>query len=202
MTRLFLVRHGETEWNQNGRFHGHSDIALSQKGREQAELLRDRLASQKLAAIYSSDLMRAYETASILAAPHGLPVEAHRELREVSFGEIEGLTFKQVQERYTELQRAWFRTPDATPPGGESLIDLSRRVWPFLQKLELGPEDKVLIVAHRVALAAVLSYYIETKLEHWGRLRMDNGSLSILDLFGERRILTVLNDTNHLGGPL
>ncbi|MBI4216198.1 MAG: histidine phosphatase family protein [Chloroflexi bacterium] len=202
MTRLFLVRHGETEWNQNGRFHGHSDIALSDKGREQAELLRDRLASQKLAAIYSSDLMRAYETAVILAAPHGLSVEARRELREVSFGEIEGLTFKQVQERYAEVQRAWFRSTEAAPPGGESLIDLSRRVWPFLKELKVGPEDKVLIVAHRVVLSTIISFYLETKLEHWGRMRMDNGSLSILDRFGERSILTVLNDTNHLGGPL
>jgi broad specificity phosphatase PhoE len=92
--RVYLVRHGETEWNATRKVQGHSDVSLSEKGREQARLLSKRLASEKFDCFYSSDLDRAVETARILAAPHNLDVNVTSDLRELNFGTWEGMHFR------------------------------------------------------------------------------------------------------------
>ena len=105
--RLLLVSHAQTDWNVQGRFQGHTDIPLNEHGRRQAKLWQKRLASEAIHAVVASDLLRAAQTAAILAAPHGLDIRTDRRLRELSFGDWEGLTYAEIQERYPTALAAW-----------------------------------------------------------------------------------------------
>lgn len=104
-TRLLLLRHGETAWNAETRIQGQLDIALNERGLWQAERLAQALAGEDLAAVYSSDLLRAHATAAALARHHGLPVLADAALRERGFGRFEGLTYAEIEARFPELLR-------------------------------------------------------------------------------------------------
>ncbi|MBC7325685.1 MAG: histidine phosphatase family protein, partial [Moorella sp. (in: Bacteria)] len=109
--RIYLVRHGETEWNNNGRYQGHTDVALSVSGRRQAELLRERFRSIPLDSVYSSDLSRARETAAVIAAPHGLTIKTEEAFREIDFGFWEGLTYQEITARYPHEWERWRQDP-------------------------------------------------------------------------------------------
>ncbi|SHI45660.1 Histidine phosphatase superfamily (branch 1) [Desulfofundulus thermosubterraneus DSM 16057] len=118
--RIYLVRHGETIWNAELRFQGHSDTALSPRGLEQARALARRLRGENFSAFYASDLQRALNTARILAEPHGLPVVPLKALREINFGAWEGLTVAEIKNRYPrELQQWWHDPLHTRVPGGK-----------------------------------------------------------------------------------
>ena len=120
VTRILAVRHGETAWNRDTRIQGHTDIALSDKGRWQAERLALALRDEPIAAFYASDLSRAFETAATSARAHGKPVQAHRGLRERAFGRFEGLTWAEIEAHHPQEAVAWRkRVPDFAPAGGE-----------------------------------------------------------------------------------
>ncbi|MBI4759502.1 MAG: histidine phosphatase family protein, partial [Chloroflexi bacterium] len=104
--RLLLVRHGETDWNAEERYQGTTDVPLSAQGRAQAQALTSRMAGEVLDAIYASDLQRAWQTAEVIAAPHGLPVRPEPRLREIDFGAWEGLTFDEIRQR-RPAAKAW-----------------------------------------------------------------------------------------------
>src|SRR5213082_1136682 len=107
MTEILLVRHGETEWNRESRFQGHADPSLNELGREQAAELAAALAGERLAAVYSSPLRRALETAQIIAAPHRLDAVPVDGLREVDVGSWQGLTRDEVEHRFPQQFRRW-----------------------------------------------------------------------------------------------
>src|SRR5436309_5200504 len=107
LTELLLVRHGETDWNRDRRFQGHADPPLNDAGREQARVLADELAGDRIELIYTSDLQRARETAEIVAGQLGLDVIPLRELREIDVGEWEGFTWPEIVERFPEGARKW-----------------------------------------------------------------------------------------------
>lgn len=129
-TRLLVIRHGETAWNAERRIQGHTDIALNERGQQQALLLATALADSPIDAIYSSDLQRARQTAEAIAAPHAAPVYTTAELRERHFGHIEGKTFADFEQQHPDDALHWRkRTPDWAPPGGgESLVMLRDRI--------------------------------------------------------------------------
>jgi broad specificity phosphatase PhoE len=157
---LWLVRHGQTAWNAEGRWQGSRDVPLSAVGRAQASSLAARFAVEPLVAAFSSDLSRAAETAS-LASP-GLEVRRQPLLRELSYGDWEGVRDVEVEQRWPDDRRAWRERPhDARPPGGESLDELAARAWRGLVAcLDDAPAGDVLVVAHggvnRVLLARIL----------------------------------------------
>ncbi len=128
--RLCIIRHGETHWNTGRRIQGHTDTLLNDAGRAQAEALRDTLAGERFAAIYSSDLQRALDTAAPLSAAHGLPVQPVKALRERCFGAFEGLTRLEMADRFPDEYALFMRmTPEYTPPGsGESMAVFSARI--------------------------------------------------------------------------
>ncbi|MCH8135920.1 MAG: histidine phosphatase family protein [Proteobacteria bacterium] len=152
MSKLLLVRHGNTTLNSAERFWGQTDVELSAAGIRQAEQLRDRLATQKLDAIYTSNLSRAIVTAEIIASRHQLDVITCAELREINFGYVEGLTFDEISRLYPELAKLlvnWSIRPRF--PGGESIDDLNNRVRKFLARLEKHTaEETVLIVTEKL----------------------------------------------------
>ena len=201
MSRLLLVRHGETELNSAERYWGHSDIKLSALGVRQAERLRDRLAAQKIDVVYSSDLQRAWATAKTIASGHQLEVITCAELREINFGKLEGLNFEEISQLFPEFTAKWRvqRSTDIEFPGGESLNELNNRVSNFVGRLKKRKADEtVLVVAHAGVLRSLICQLMEIELQHIYHIRLDLASLSILETYPTGAILTLLNDTSHL----
>ena len=165
MTRLLLVRHGETDWNRQQRWQGHSETPLNNAGREQARRVAAELGH--VDAVYSSDLARARETAEIIAADLGQDVrlQTDERLRERGFGAWEGLTMTEIEERFAEGLRRWQRGAGPGADDAETFEAFAERVGAFLDDvLARHPDEEVLIVAHggtiRVihALASGLDY--------------------------------------------
>lgn len=200
MTRLLLVRHGNTTGNSAERFWGQTDVELSDEGIAQSERLRDRLAAEKISATYSSRLRRARATAEIIATPHRLPVTVCEELLEINFGQAEGLTFREIGQRFPEVVKAWpNRDLSFSYPGGETIGELNSRVTGFLSRLDKhAPEETVLIVAHAGVLRLLICHLLKLEPWRWRQLRTDLASLSIVETFPEMAILTLLNDVSHL----
>lgn len=156
-TELWLARHGQTNWNVEGRYQGHSDEPLNGNGLAQAVALAESVEGQRVQAIYSSDLRRALATAQAVGDRFGLPVHADARLREVSLGHWEGMLFQDIRTQDAELWAARNENPlYARPPGGESIYDLAARVWPAVDAIAAryapGP---VLIVSHGLVLATL-----------------------------------------------
>ncbi len=200
MSRLLLVRHGDTELNSRERYWGHTDIKLSEAGLRQAEKLRDRLATEKIDVIYSSELQRASETAKIIASRHQLDVTTCAELRETNFGKIEGLTFDEVSRLYPELTQLWVNwSLQLKFPDGESVDELNSRVSKFLDRLKKhAPDETILIVAHAGPLRLLVCRLLEIELHHWRQIRINLASLSTVETYPQGAILSLLNDVSHL----
>ncbi len=200
MSKLLLVRHGDTKLNSRKRFWGQTDVALNDAGIKQAEQLCNRLASQKIDAVYASNLSRSLVTANIIAAKHQLNIITCDELKEINFGYIEGLTFDEISQQHPVLAKvlsAWNARPEF--PGGESFDELNARVLEFIRRLEgHSDEETVLIVAHSGILRLLVCNLMGIDIQHWRQVRIDLASLSILDTYPQGAILTLLNDISHL----
>lgn len=200
MSRLFLVRHGETELNSAERYWGRSDVKLSAVGIEQAERLRDRLAVEKIDAVYSSNLERALVTAEIIAFSHRLAVTTCAELREVDFGQLEGLNFSEISQLYPEVAKLWAeRSTKLKYPGGESLVEFNTRVSKFLSKLDKHTTgETILVVAHAGVLRTLVCQLLGIDPQRRWQIRLDLASFSILETHQQGAILSLLNDVSHL----
>jgi alpha-ribazole phosphatase len=200
LTRVFLVRHGESEFNNTRRFAGHVDIGLTETGLHQVEKLRDRLAGEKIDTVYSSDLKRARITAETVISGRDLRITECPELREISYGEVEGLTFTEIRDKYPVLADQIHRSDLSLAfPGGESFPDFIRRVESFKTRLfNHADSESVLVVAHGGPLRTLLLSLMGISQECWWQLRIDNASLSILDIYLpiDSDLKTVINSTN------
>ena len=199
--KLILARHGETDWNRDNRIQGHSDIGLNERGKEQARCLASQLKEEIITAIYTSPLRRAWETALTIAEFHQLPVQVEPDLAELDVGEMDGLTFEQMRNKYGDILREWVR--DAGPvkmPQGESLEELQGRAWAAIQRmLQKHPEGTVIVVSHNFAISTIICQAIGLALCDFRKLGLSVASISMLDLTerGGARLM-LLNDTCHL----
>jgi broad specificity phosphatase PhoE len=201
MTKLILVRHGESEWNKTCRIQGHSDPELTELGREQAYLTADRLSGESVKAVYSSDLTRARATAEIIARSHGLDVTVTELLREANLGRWEGLTQAQAAEQYPEEFRAYRADPVANrPPGAERLEAVIARCRAFVDAITKLHDYKCTIVAvgHGGSVRGVIAAVYGLSPDVYRRIRLDNGGITILYLKDGKPLLATLNDTCHL----
>ncbi len=206
MTKILLVRHGETEWNVVGRVQGWTDIPLNARGQAQAAALAERLRDTPLTAIYSSNSGRAADTAGPTAKTHGLEVNRLTELREKGFGDWEGLTQADLERDYADL---WHRYHvehelDAAIPGGETysqVYDRMRGVLCRILDAHPDPNDAVLVVGHGGSSRTLVLAALQAPLSTLQRLQSDNASLTILSFRGiaDGRVVC-LNDTSHLSG--
>lgn len=199
--RVFLIRHGETLWNKDMRFQGHMDIPLSEKGLEQAKALSCRLSGKKISAVYSSDLIRAVDTAHLVAEPHGLEVTKVSALREINFGDWEGLTYNEIRERYGELINNWWKNPLKTNiPGGEGLSDLVNRLVPATREIiERHMGEQVAIVCHGGPVKTLIGLTLDMDLNKYWKISQYNTALNILEFPDwENGLVVLLNDHNHL----
>jgi broad specificity phosphatase PhoE len=199
--RLLLARHGESLWNAERRFQGATDIALSDRGRAQAEALARGLRGYRVRAAYVSPYRRAVETAERALRGTGVPLVIDEELRELSLGEWEGCTVEEVRARDGDPYVAWLRAPhDCPPPGGEPLPVVSERVQAALARIAAAHPagDDVLVVAHGGVISVYACYLLGCSFNDLWRLRVDNASLTVV----RPPRLVSLNDTAHLGGDL
>src|SRR5688572_22153307 len=200
-TRLYLVRHGATLLTAEDRFSGANNVHLSDEGRTQVDHLARRLMDDKLEAIYTSPLDRTLETARIIARPHGL-VPAQRDgLREISHGHWEGLTRKEVEERFSEEYTAWEEDPFTfAPEGGEAGIGVLARALPVIREVVVKHEDKnILVVSHKATLRLILSSLLGFDARGYrDRLDQAPACLNILDFKDPVRArLMLFNDISH-----
>jgi probable phosphoglycerate mutase len=156
---LFCARHGETDWNAMGRFQGHTDIPLNEAGRAQARVLAEQLRGERIGAVVSSDLLRARETGEIVATMLGVPFRyVDADLRERNMGAFEGLTRTECAARFPDAWKAWLADPRNPPYGGETHVELSRRVSAAaLRAVErfATVETPVLAISHGGAMRAL-----------------------------------------------
>lgn len=154
---LWLVRHGQTDWNLEGRYQGQADPPLNAAGWQQARALPAALAGASLSAIYSSDLLRARQTAGVIAAALSLPVQQDARLREARLGDWEGMLFTDIRARYSAEWQARQDDPlHARPPGGENLLEVSARAWAAADDIARQHSGgDVVVVAHGLVLATL-----------------------------------------------
>ena len=202
MGSWYLVRHGQTQWNLQGRIQGHTDVPLGELGRRNVRAQAKRLDGLTFAAVYASDLSRTVETARILVNDADVSVQTDPNLREFSYGQWEGLTPEEVQARDSEGfgQRFNQRDVDFAAPGGESAIQLLQRVHRFYVKAASvhGPEENILVVAHGGSIRALTLCLLGLSDEHFWRFRVDCASLSVIRNYFGGRVLEHWNITAPL----
>ncbi len=200
-TRIFLIRHGATVLTAEDRFAGATDVALSDTGREQVRRLAERLSHDKITAVYASPLGRTVETASILAAPHGLKVETRDGLREISHGRWEQLTRKEVQARFPEEAASWDEDPYTfAPVGGESGLQVTARALPVLMDIvRAHPGCNIIVASHKATIRLLLSSLLGFDPRRYrDALDQNPAALNIVDFKDPVRArLTLFNDTSH-----
>jgi probable phosphoglycerate mutase len=201
-TRILAIRHGETAWNVDTRIQGHLDIPLNDTGRWQAQRLARALAARDdIHAVYSSDLQRAHETASAIAAATGAPLATHRGLRERGFGLFEGKTYVEIEQTWPEESEHWRRrTPHWTPPqGGESLLQVRERITRTLHELaSRHAGEQIVLVAHGGVLDQLYRLATGQDLQAPRTWQLGNTAVNRLLWTPEGLSLVGWSDTSHL----
>jgi len=173
MGKILLTRHGQTDWNLQDRILGRTDMELNATGLAQAEELAETLKDTHIDVIYSSTLRRAIQTVTPTAEAHGLPVIAVEELVEQDFGSCEGMG--RLSEEYLREKHRYFAR---YPGGGESFLDLSARVYPFLRRVMAEhPDETVLLMTHGCICRVVMSFFQDMENEDFVMLLMKNGQV-------------------------
>ena len=206
--RLLLARHGQTDWNVAQRFQGQSDVPLNEIGRQQADALADRLSTQPIDIVYCSDLQRALETANIIVRGSGCPsartsqpnLHLDSRLREMNFGEWEGLTYREIKQTDPAALAAWKSDISTTAaPNGETLNQLTARVQSVLNDLHAQHADKtILIVAHGGVLQTLLCLALNLNPTMYWQFHLSPASLSEIAFYPPGAIVNFMNDTSHL----
>lgn len=201
ITRVYLVRHGESEAAAEDRFAGEIDVPLSERGREQASRLGERLSGQPIAAVYASPLSRTMETARAIAAPHGIEVTPRPELREISHGHWEGLPNPEVAARFPGEYARWESDPYSfAPDGGETGVAVTARALPALLGIVAAHAGKHVVVAsHKATIRLLLCALLGLDPRRYrDRLDQSSGAVNVLDFRGggETRLM-LFNDTSH-----
>ena len=200
--QLIFVRHGESVWNHEGRIQGNADPPLSERGRAQAALVAERLAREfKPAAVYSSALQRATETASLIAARLNMPLKIDARLNEYDIGAFTGLTDREVAAQYPDIWARWEMDALWVPvPGEEGIYAFLDRITRAMDEIIAAHPGgaEVVVVTH----GGVMALYLGDLIGLNPRLRMpwkiDNASISIVEPEGARPRIVRLNDVGHL----
>lgn len=199
---LYLIRHGETESNKERRYQGWSESPLSDIGLRQAEKASFFLASQEIDALFCSDLNRALHTARVIGAGCGLKPEITPLLREIHFGEWEGLTFDQIEASWGDRISAWLDNPfERSAPGGETLKEVCDRMLEFIEHLSKNcPDSKsIAAVSHGGSIRALLYQVLNLDLESFWKMKIDNASVSLIRNENGRFKVVYYNRVHHLG---
>lgn len=196
VTRLFLIRHGQTAWNLEKRYCGFMDIGLNEQGVNQAKCLSIKLAGEEIHKVYSSDRKRAIQTAEI--ALNARSLEKSPDLREAHFGVFEGLAYKEIMEKYPEIYMKWLENPfSVVIPEGEDLRDFKTRVINVFTDIACLNQDKTVAVFSHGGVISVFINYILKTTDFWDKIP-DSTSLTVVEYENRQAKITVFNDTSHL----
>ena len=202
MTRIILVRHGETTWNIEGRYQGQEDTPLSERGLKQGQLLAEGLRNIPIDLAISSPLKRSYQTCKFCADLHNLPVATDERLLEINHGSWEGVLASDIQKQYPVEFAQWHSEPEKVvmPGGGESLEDVRKRVRAaFDEYVVKYPDKTILVAAHDAVNKAIICDILGLGMEHFWQIKQDNTCINVLE-YNEGVWRTVLlNSTNHMG---
>ncbi len=200
-TRIYLIRHAETETTIEDRFAGSQDMPLAPEGREHAEELATRLAQFRIDAVYSSPLHRATETAQMVADRHGVSVVSVDALREISHGHWEGMSRAEVEQKYPDEYADYERDPyDFHPEGGDSAKSVVERAAPALIEIVRNhPDGNVAVVSHKATNRLLIGYFLGIDLKRYRDLIAQRAAcLNVLDFSSETQCkLFLLNDISH-----
>jgi broad specificity phosphatase PhoE len=200
MTRILLARHGETDWNRDGRWQGHTDCPLNAAGLAQAAALAAHLAGMTIDLLYSSDLSRARQTAAATERATGLPVVVDADLREVDVGEWAGCNREQARERDPAWYREWAAGAVAGYRGGETYLDLHRRSVRALERVLAAAGGRTAVIfCHGGNIRAIVSEVVGLGADQrWRIAGVANCSLSAVERSHGRVTLVTFNETGHL----
>lgn len=202
--KIYLIRHGQTDWNIQGKIQGSHDILLNEMGRRQAEKLAEGMDLRPVTRIFSSTLKRAMETAERINRRQGVEIYPMPQLIEVEFGKWEGMTWEEIKEAYPKEYECWsFRPDEVTPPGGESHDEIMNRCVLTIKEIlkrTNGRED-VAVVSHGATIAYLISYMMQGNPEEAGII-VENASITTVNYnpLTEDFVLLEMNDTSHLAG--
>jgi alpha-ribazole phosphatase len=182
MTRIYLIRHGETEYNQKGCYYGWTDCSLAKEGIEQAVNLKKAFQNIEYDVILSSDLKRAIETARTIN--DGKEPEMDVRLRELNFGKWEGLNYQDIMDQYTEHWNSWIADwVNATPTEGESVACMYSRITQYMKEILEQYQDKsIVIVSHLGTLRMIAVYLLGLSLDKMWCFSFEHGKFSLLEV--------------------
>ncbi len=201
---VLLARHGETPWNQLGRYQGHTDIALAASGEAQAQRLSQRLAEVEIVRAVASPLVRARRTAELVLSPRSLTLGFDDGFKEISHGEWEGKLVSEIEASHPKMLDAWRSSPSADQPAGpgaESLGQVLARAWAALARSSegLGDNDTLLVVAHDAVNRVILCQVLGLSLSKVWSFRQAPATLNVLSGASLETLQVVrLNDADHV----
>ena len=197
---IYIVRHGQTEWNLLGKTQGHGNSDLTPKGIEQAELLADSMTKYPIDYIYSSDLGRAYQTAEIIGNKLNIEVEKTEALREMNFGTWEGRIIKDIIEEDPELYKMWRNEPHlAKIPQGETLSQIKERTDAFIKEINEKYDGKhIVLVTHSLCARIMLLSFLDSDVKNIYRINQANTALNIIELRDYGPVVMKMNNTTHI----
>lgn len=198
--RLFLVRHGETEWNREERFQGQRDIPLNETGLRQAALTAERFRGFPLEAVFASPLSRACVTGQrIFDAAQCENFVLEPNFVEIGHGLWEGMTLREVARDYASPLEQWHASPErVTMPGGESLADVQRRALPALERTALRYDGDTLLATHGAVIKTLICHFLGMPLSCFWRLKIPNCSISCVEFSDGLPQVALLSDVSHL----
>ena len=184
MNRMILIRHGETDWNIEGRWQGQIDVPLNENGMRQAGEIAQALRDKDIGVIFSSDLLRARQTAESIAKALGVEVDVDARLREIHQGEWQGLLISEIQERYQAEFIKRKKDPLAVaPPGGETARQVQERVLDFIEDISARYfQTNIAVVSHGFAIAIIIAHFKKIPIEKVWDLVPPNGATFELDI--------------------
>ncbi len=199
MALVILVRHGQTDENVSGRISGQGPVPLNARGQEQARLAAETLAPLGITHIFSSPLVRARQTAEFLAERLQKSIEEIPDLREVGYGDWEGKTFNEM--RTHPVAHQVFHDPiNATFPNGDSLLEVQQRGVQVIEWVRnMYPQGLMTVVSHGDVIRTVLAHYLGMPFNEYRRLDLDNGAISVLELFDGWIRVKALNFVPQVG---
>ncbi len=201
---VHLIRHGQSQFNAMGKVQGHTNSPLTLQGHSQARAVGEALKGREISALYTSDLLRARQTAEEIGAILGMAPQPVEGLREVSLGEWEGKEIEEIRVNDPRTLELWYSAPmEAKIPGAEPLGAFRERVLATFEEIVGShPYGEIVIVSHGGVLSVIIAHILEMSLNSLWRFRLDNASISRL-LFGLMvPKVTLLNSTAHLDGLL
>ncbi|MCP3683233.1 MAG: histidine phosphatase family protein [bacterium] len=198
MTRLLIVRHGETDYNRQNRIQGQKDISLNKRGLEEAVMVASRLSRVNFIQVISSDLSRAWETARIISSKRNVVPVADKRLRELGFGDLEGHKWDEIKKLYPMTLKLWENLQISPVPNGEPPFNLIQRVKEFISTIPYRKNNPIVIVAHGGSIRTMISLLTSTPIGEAQKIKLNNASITEGHLSKNTANIVCINSVSHL----